>query len=209
MGKTKAKPTVSGIASARGAIVDSFMYGSTQILPGAFRKTIEEWRLSGEVLPFVWTHDYYSSLPIGGVSSLREDPSAGLLFTAWIDEADEFAMKIFNKIASGLITGVSIGFTATKETRGKLSNGTEGRLITEVDLGEISACLFPADKGAHITSVSGVSSQKDWQIDDSQTDAEIAAMAARVQTDSEIQEMLENYEDNRFLAYARRKGYRC
>lgn len=200
MGNTKKNPSLSGIASSPHSIVDAW-FGPTQILPGAFRNTIQEWKLRGEMPPFCWSHDYDSALPIGGVSRLWEDPRQGLLFSAWTDSGDEFAIKVLDKIESRLITGVSIGFTATKVRNGKLSDGSDGRLVSEVRLFEISACLFPADDAARITSVGGVSLQNHNEVDE-----DIARMVEAFKIDTEISRMAEKYE---WESYIRRRGYQC
>lgn len=137
--------TFSGYASVFG---EPDSYGDT-IAPGAFAKTIGR-RSSGPVAMF-WNHN--PDEPIGTWASLEEDTRglkvSGKLVTATTRGADTLAL-----LKAGAVSGLSIGFRALAAGRGP--NG--GRVLTQIELVEISVVSLPAASKARITNVKGAGS---------------------------------------------------
>ncbi len=117
-------------------------YGDT-IKPGAYRKTLS--KRSGGPSMF-WNHD--PNQPIGVWTSIVEDARGlkveGKLVVETVKGAEALAL-----LKAGAVNGLSIGFRAIRSERGP--NG--GRLLTEIDLVEISLVSLPAASKARITSV--------------------------------------------------------
>lgn len=119
-------------------------YGDT-IKKGAFTKTLRETKSTGGPA-MLWDHN--SSQPIGVWTSLVEDDRGlrveGRLVTKSAKGADAYEL-----LKDGAIRGLSIGFRAKKSERGP--NG--GRILTDIELVEISLVTMPAASKARVTSI--------------------------------------------------------
>lgn len=133
----------SGYASIFG---EPDSYGDT-IEPGAFRKTLAESKKLGGPAMF-WNHN--SDEPIGVWTELVEDERGlkvtGRLVTETIRGAEAYAL-----LKAGAVNGLSIGFRARSAERG--ANG--GRVLTDIELVEISLVPLPAASKARVTNVKG------------------------------------------------------
>ena len=141
----KAQPLTSGeftgIASAFGN-VDS--YGDT-VAPGAFAKSLNEHRARGTMPALLWAHD--PSEPIGRWVKLAEDRQ-GLQADGRLTLGTKRGQEAHALMKDGAL-GLSIGYR-TKASSLKTGGG---RLLTEIDLVEISAVALPANHAARITGV--------------------------------------------------------
>lgn len=114
------------------------------ILPGAFKKTIEQ-KFSTKQIKVLWQHN----APLGMPTEMRED-AAGLWVkgriskTALGDEALEL-------MRDGVVSSMSIGFSIPKG--GAEWDADDNRIIKEIDLFEFSPVTFPANPKAVITAV--------------------------------------------------------
>jgi uncharacterized protein len=119
-------------------------YGDT-IKPGAFRKTLSQRKRAGGPAMF-WNHN--PDKPIGVWTDLTEDERGlkvtGKLVTDSTRGADALAL-----LKAGAVNGLSIGFRARQSERGP--NG--GRVLTDIELVEISLVTLPAASRARVTSV--------------------------------------------------------
>lgn len=133
--------TFTGYASVFG---EADSYGDI-IKAGAFKKSIASRAKNGGVALF-WNHS--SDQPIGIWTELSEDAKglkvAAKLVTETVRGAETLAL-----IKAGAVSGLSIGFRAISSERG--ANGA--RVLTEIDLIEISVVALPAASKARINSV--------------------------------------------------------
>lgn len=118
-----------------------------KVLPGAFTKTLSDWRARGALPPMLWQHD--PSTPIGVWTDLVEDEKglkvSGQLVLEVLQAANARAL-----ILAGAVKGLSIGYqTLDYEIDGK----TGVRLLKQVDLWEISLVTFPCLPQAVISNV--------------------------------------------------------
>lgn len=120
---------------------DSF--GDT-IKPGAFRKTIKENKSQGGPAMYL-AHD--PSEPIGVWDELAEDDNGLKVRGRLADTAKGRDALTLMKMKA--LTGLSIGFRARQTERGP--NG--GRVLTDVEIVEISLTAAPAARKARIVSV--------------------------------------------------------
>lgn len=139
--------TFTGYASVFG---EPDSYGDI-VKRGAFARAIRERKATGGPAMF-WNHD--SNLPLGVWTELVEDDRglkvAGKLVTETARGAEALAL-----LKAGAVNGLSIGFRARKAERGP--NG--GRVLTDIELVEISLVSLPAASKARITSVKGAADQ--------------------------------------------------
>lgn len=111
-----------------------------QIAPGAFKRSIGQ---RTPVLQFEHgQHPLLGSLPLGGISVLREDRN-GLFVKAKL--SDNWLIEpVRDAIRDGGINGMSFRFRVVADKWGKDPEGNETRTINEVELLELGPVVFPA-----------------------------------------------------------------
>ena len=131
-----ANTVIAGYASVFG-VLDS---QNDVIVKGAF-KSIET-----DNVKLLWQHD--ASMPIGVIKSLSED-EYGLKFEAEINNKVEAGREASELIKQKAICGLSIGFSINSSNY----NEKGMRVISDLNLAEISVVTFPANNQAEITYV--------------------------------------------------------
>lgn len=99
-----------GVVEAVVATYDVDSVGD-RIIPGAFAESLEEWRKSGNHMPFIWSHktddpDAY----IGVVEHAEEVPGVGLKVRARIDMDDPKAAKAYRLMKGRRVTNFSFSY---------------------------------------------------------------------------------------------------
>ncbi len=119
-----------------------------RVAPGAFRGSLAKFGEEGRLPPLLWQHD--TSEPIGAWREMYEDEHGlyvkGELFVHDIPLARE-AMKLLKE---NVVTGLSIGYRAQASHRDRK---TGVRVLTEVDLHEVSLVTFPANDYARVSKI--------------------------------------------------------
>jgi HK97 family phage prohead protease len=134
-----------GVFSGYAAIfTEPNSFGET-IRPGAFKKTLLQRRSTGGPAMF-WNHN--PDAPIGTWSDLVED-DRGLKVTGKLVTETRAGAEALALLKAGAVNGLSIGFRA----RGAARAPDGGRLLTDIDLVEISLVSLPAASNARVTSV--------------------------------------------------------
>jgi HK97 family phage prohead protease len=118
------------------------------IKPGAFKKALAEHKRAGTMPAMLLQHEM-SALPVGAWTQAEED-DAGLKLTGKIATKTATGRDVYELLKIGALTGLSIGFTATKH---KLDEKAKVREILEVDLFEISVVTVPGIDAARVTDV--------------------------------------------------------
>jgi len=154
--KTK-KGQFEGFASKFNGI-DSYR---DTIMPGAYLETIEE----GKTIPMFINHDSYQ-IPVGKYSKLSEE-TEGLFVVGDINLKHLQGPSLHSAMEEETMDGLSIGFRIRK---GGAYDDEENnvRVITNIDLKEISVVNFPADNDARIMVV-----KRDIDLIESLKDAEM------------------------------------
>lgn len=121
-------------------------YGD-QVMPGAFKATLEDHKAKGTLPAMLWQHD--AAQPIGVYSDMAEDATGLYVKGQLLLEAPQ------GKIAHTLLKakalrGLSIGFV-TREADYDQVTGL--RKVKAVDLWEVSLVTFPANPQASVESV--------------------------------------------------------
>ncbi|GAA6197343.1 HK97 family phage prohead protease [Pseudophaeobacter arcticus] len=110
--------------------------GGDRVAPGAYGASLQRLHASGCRVKMLWQHD--PAQPIGVWEELREDNRGlwvkGRLLTEIARGAEAAAL-----IAAGAIEGLSIGYRTKRARRGE----DGGRVLTEVELWEVSLVTFP------------------------------------------------------------------
>lgn len=134
--------TFSGYAAVFGA-PDAF--GDT-IKAGAFAKSLREHAARKTAPGLFWMHD--PAEPIGRWTALAEDEK-GLKVTGQLVLETTRGREAHALLKAGALNGLSIGFRARQSERGPNGN----RVLTDIDLVEISLVSLPAALRARVTSV--------------------------------------------------------
>ncbi len=126
-------------------VVDS---AQDRMAPGAFLRSLDEMKAGNRMPPLLWQHD--TAQPIGAWREIYEDRHGlyvkGDLFVGDIARAREAYKLMREKVVNGL----SIGYRVRQSHRDQ-KNGV--RVLTDVELLEISMVTFPANDSARITRV--------------------------------------------------------
>ncbi|QJC27160.1 HK97 family phage prohead protease [Anaplasma platys] len=112
------------------------------IAPGSFTDSLKRRKVA-----LLWQHN--TKDPIGKILRLTEN-SFGLLTTAQLNLELHKAREIYSLIKKGIINSLSIGYRVVTSRRDKRSGI---RIITKIDLWEISLVTFPANEKATISHV--------------------------------------------------------
>lgn len=149
----------TGTLSGYGAVfgnVDS--YGDI-IKAGAFAKSLKEWGAKGKLPPMLLQHGggmfgggADDMLPVGKWTSMTENAKGlkveGQLFAM----STERGQYIYEGLKAGALDGLSIGFV-TRNSEEEIVDGQRYRILTEIDLWELSIVTFPANEKARVSDV--------------------------------------------------------
>jgi uncharacterized protein len=120
-------------------------YGDV-IVPGAFAKSLAEHKASKTNPAMLWQHN--PGEPVGVWDAVEED-AKGLKLKGRIALDTTRGREAHVLMKMKALNGLSIGFVATEKDYDKDGN----RLLTGIDLWEVSLVTFPANTAARITSV--------------------------------------------------------
>lgn len=123
---------IEGYASRFG-VMDQ---GGDTVLPGAFSAGLKRLAERGGKVRMLWQHD--PAAPIGVWEELREDET-GLWVRGRLLPDIARAREAAALIAAGAIEGLSIGYRTLRAER----DGKGRRMLTEVELWEVSLVTFP------------------------------------------------------------------
>ena len=152
-----AQPDDEGLFSGHGAVFDDSHPTSSWRLPpdwtdtlkaGAFKKTLGEHKKLGTMPAMLLQHSSYD-LPVGTWVQAEEDDT-GLKLSGKLATKTATGKDVYELLKIGALTGLSIGFTATKV---KLDEKAKVREILEVELFEVSVVTIPGIASARVTDV--------------------------------------------------------
>ena len=123
------------------SVYNSVDLGGDTIVPGAFKKTIQE---HGSEIPMLWQHK--ADVPIGTLK-LSDGPDALSVQGQLLMEIPE-AKTAYLLMKAGIVKGLSIGYTTVKDS---VENGV--RVLKECRLWEGSVVTFPMQSLALISSI--------------------------------------------------------
>jgi HK97 family phage prohead protease len=133
-----------GLASAFGPPAD--LQGDV-IERGAFAASLGEHAQRGTAPPMLWQHD--PRMPIGRWTQIRETEK-GLAVEGKLTLEVQQAREARALLKDGALDGLSIGFR-TRESRAE--DDAAGRVLTDIELIEISLVTLPANERARVAAV--------------------------------------------------------
>lgn len=125
--------------------------GGDIVMAGAYAASLQRLQARGGKVKMLWQHD--PSQPIGVWDEVRED-TTGLWVKGRILTEVERGREAAALLAAGAIDGLSIGYRTLKAER----NGKGQRLLSELELWEVSLVTFPMLSEARVQA----KSQDDW-----------------------------------------------
>lgn len=141
---------IEGYASLFGACDQ----GGDIVEPGAYAKSLAHMASAGHRVKMLWQHD--PTEPIGVWDTVRED-TRGLHVKGRLLETVARAREAKALIDAGAIDGLSIGYKTVRA--GKNEKGQ--RLLTEVELWEVSLVTFPMLPQARVEGGAAVEAKSD------------------------------------------------
>ncbi len=130
---------IEGYASLFGACDQ----GGDVVQPGAYAQSLKALGAEGRAVKMLWQHD--PAQPIGIWDEVRED-ARGLYVKGRILDSVEKGREAAALIAAGAIDGLSIGYRTRRATK----NDKGQRLLTELELWEVSLVTFPMLPSARV-----------------------------------------------------------
>jgi HK97 family phage prohead protease len=139
----------SGTFTGHAAIFDETNSHNEIVKRGAFTRSIADHQARDRKPLMLWSHDPADI--IGVWDSVRED-STGLAVSGRLILDSTRGRDAHALLKAGAVTGLSIGFRAKNSTR----NAKGVRVLSDVDLVEISLVGLPSAGNARVTSVRSV-----------------------------------------------------
>ena len=116
------------------------------VSPGAYAASLDRLKATGRNVKMLWQHD--PARPIGVWDRVIEDKK-GLYVSGRILREVQVGAEAVALLAAGAIDGLSIGYrTVSAQKSG------QGRVLTEIDLWEVSLVTFPMLSDARVQNAS-------------------------------------------------------
>jgi len=145
--ETKSSGIEEGRISGYASVFDVVDQQGDRIVKGAFQNSMHEWRQKGQMPKMLWQHNV--SEPIGVWKSIQEDEK-GLYVEGRLLLDLQKGKEAYALVKENVVDSFSIGFRIVQSVSGKKK---DVRLLTEVDLFEISLVTFAANTSARILNV--------------------------------------------------------
>lgn len=136
--------TIEGYASLFGAEDQ----GGDTVQRGAYVASLRRLTAAGRKVKMLWQHD--PSCPIGVWDEIVED-AKGLRVRGRLLSEVQAGRETLALLEAGAIDGLSIGYRTVRAEK----SATGGRLLTEIDLWEVSVVTFPMLPEARVTATRG------------------------------------------------------
>ena len=171
-------PGIVAYASTFDRIPDA--YGDV-VAKGAFAKSIQAIKDSGNNLPLLYGHvmDDPANI-IGTVTDLKEDDH-GLLIKADFDMENPMAQQVHRSVLSKAITKLSFAFSVLDQAPVTLEDGTKANELRELEIYEVSLVVVPANPRAQVIAAKDATEVKSDEltepVDDTETEPETEVKA--------------------------------
>jgi len=135
----------SGVFSGYASLFNQRDASGDIVMPGAFHQSLL--RRPAEDIRMLFQHD--PAEPVGAWLEVRET-GRGLYVLGRLNKFVQRGRELLALLESGGIDGLSIGFKTLSARKDK---ATAARLLTKIDLWEISLVTFPMLDGARVSAV--------------------------------------------------------
>lgn len=151
-----------GTFKGYGSIFNNIDQGGDMVMPGAFKKTLREWKKRGKLPKMLLQHGGMfgpaeDAIPVGKYTMMEEDEK-GLYLEGELFALDTQKGKYINEgMKAGELDGLSIGYIP-KGVEYPNKPDEPRRKLKEVDLFEVSIVTFGMNKEALIESAKSIES---------------------------------------------------
>lgn len=126
-----------------------------RMIKGAFSKTLEKWRATGDPIPIVLSHDWDDPMKFIGKADPRAvyETDKGLVVQGRIDvdSGNPVADQVYKLMKDRVLKGWSFGYTVPKGGQKRLKDGVNE--VSEVDLFENGPTLKGANPVAELQAI--------------------------------------------------------
>jgi HK97 family phage prohead protease len=141
----------TGVFEGYASVFNVVDHVNDKIAPGAFKESLVACNKAGRLPPLLWQHEALE--PIGAWREMYED-SHGLFVKGDMFIKDiSLAKEAYKLLKENVVTGLSIGYR-TQESYREQKSGV--RVLTKLDLLEVSLVTFPANDLARVSAVKGL-----------------------------------------------------
>jgi HK97 family phage prohead protease len=154
--------TKAGSFTGYGSIFNVVDLGGDMVVPGAFKRTLREWKKRKKLPKMLLQHGGFigpaeDGIPIGQYTAMEEDEK-GLYLEGYLFALDTQKGKYIHEgMTTGELDALSIGYDAKKVEYGKKPDEPRRKLL-DVDLYEVSPVLFGMNDKALIESAKSIES---------------------------------------------------
>lgn len=138
-----------------------------KMLPGAFTKTLEDWRTSGDPIPVILSHQHDDPMALIGKADPNDviETDEGLLVRGQLDISDNPTAKQVHKLMKDrLLKGWSFAYSVPKDGQKRGKDGVNE--VSEVKLVETGPTLVGANPEATLQAVKAVAEDPGEEADD-------------------------------------------
>ncbi|MGE4352325.1 MAG: HK97 family phage prohead protease [Bdellovibrionales bacterium] len=139
-----------GYASVFGN-VDSY---NEIVARGAFKRSLSAWQAKNASPAMLWMHD--PTMPIGLWVAMGEDEN-GLVVQGRLALSTQKGREAYELLKMRAVTGLSIGYRVVSS---KIDRKRKAKILTDVDLFEVSLVTFPANEAARVSVVKTTKTKK-------------------------------------------------
>lgn len=136
-----------GVFSGYASVFNAIDQQNEVVAAGAFARTLRQAAQQNRTPAMLWMHD--PTLPIGLWQQIREDPN-GLAVEGRLALRTQKGAEAYELLKMGALTGLSIGYRVVAS---RVDAQRKARVLTDVDLFEISLVTFPANEAARVDDV--------------------------------------------------------
>ncbi|MGH2667603.1 MAG: HK97 family phage prohead protease, partial [bacterium] len=133
------------------AVFGNVDYQGDRVLKGAFTKSLQRWKGSGDPFPIIWSHDWGNPLAHIGKADPAdmEETDSGLKIVGEIDLDSEFAAQVYRLMKERRVKEFSFGYDVVEERPG--DDGAND--LAEVDVIEAGPTLKGANPRTELLGV--------------------------------------------------------
>lgn len=139
--------TEEGVFSGYGSVFGVCDFAREIVASGAFSKSLARWKGKKSLPALLWMHD--PAQPIGVWTAMHED-AHGLKVQGKLALRTKAGREAYELLKMGAISGLSIGYRVVGS---RIEPQKKARVLTEVDLFEVSLVTFPANDAARVRAV--------------------------------------------------------
>lgn len=139
---TEAK--ADGTATAIVSVFGNVDLGGDRVIPGAFSRSLEEWKAKGDPIPVIWSHDWDNPESFVGWAdpSTIKETDAGLVVPMQFDLDRPRAEQVHHLLKTRRVTQFSFGYFARAYQDVEDPDYGTVRELTDIDVFEVGPTLL-------------------------------------------------------------------